>query len=654
MPYKKKLILNISRGIPELPDAITRENNIVVKRISKISPLKKSSRNLEAFFLDPKFVKENCEKIASLNLLPGSILIWNPQGDWKEIEEAIDRELICQEVYNIDNDKYLLTTIRNMYRSIFLERELQKKERVLQEKENQNKELLKVGIALSAERDNNKLLNLILQKSREIIFADAGSIYQIIKDPKTGEKLLLFKIAQNDSNPTDYTEFTMPINKKSIAGYVAYTGNALNIPDVYRIDEKEEYSFNKSYDKATGYRTKSVLTVPMKDHKGEIIGVIQLINKKKRQNVLLKSEDDVDRYVIPFTSRCESIIYSLASQAAVSLENNLLYQEIETLFEGFVMASVKAIEQRDPTTSGHSYRVAAYTVSLAKAVERVERGIYGNVRFTPEQIKEIRYAGLLHDFGKVGVREHVLVKAKKLYPAQMDMIKMRFAYVQRTIELQLMKKRFETLLKYGKDAFKEQAGNFDKEERAFMEELKRYLDAIVQANEPTVLDNDVSNIVDEIASKVFTDVDGKVKPLLTEDERVKLKVKKGSLDEEERKEIESHVTHTYLFLKTIPWTREMQDVPEIAYGHHEKLNGDGYPRGITAKEIPIQTRMMTISDIYDALTARDRPYKKAVSTSKALDILKWEVESNHVDSELVRIFIEGGIYRLKEELLKKN
>ncbi|NOY08589.1 MAG: GAF domain-containing protein [Spirochaetes bacterium] len=654
MSFKKRLILNISYKIPQLPVDIDNNHDITVKRLRKLVPLKKSSHALEAFFLDIDFIKNNVDTLKRMNLFPSSILLWNPEGSLEDIDETFDKELICQEVYALDNEKYFLTTVRNMYRSLYLERELKKKEEALQEKEKQNRELLKVGVALSAERDNDKLLNLILKKSRDILWADAGSLYQIVNDPDTGKKALLFKIAQNDSNPTDFSEFIMPLNKKSIAGYVASTAKALKISDVYEIGPEAEYSFNKSFDKSSGYRTKSVLTVPMKDHKNEIIGVVQLINKKRKKSAVIKGGEDADKYVVPFTNRCESLVFSLASQAAVSLENNLLYHEIEALFEGFVTASVTAIEQRDPTTSGHSYRVAAYTVSLAKAVEREQTGLYRDVSFSHEQIKEIRYAGLLHDFGKVGVREHVLVKAKKLYPDQLRMIRMRAAFIRRTIELEIMRKKFELLMKKGEKGYSEEASYLEKEEKKRIEEIVFYLGTIETANEPTVLSQDASSLLDEIVKKYFIDIDGQKQPFLAEDEYTKLKIKKGSLDKEERTEIESHVTHTYNFLKTIPWTREMRNIPLIAYGHHERLNGEGYPRRVGAKEIPIQTRMMTISDIYDALTARDRPYKKAVPVSKALDILSYEVADNHIDSELVKIFLDAKIYREKDNLVDKR
>jgi HD-GYP domain-containing protein (c-di-GMP phosphodiesterase class II) len=358
----------------------------------------------------------------------------------------------------------------------------------------------------------------------------------------------------------------------------------------------------------------------------------------------------VDSYVIPFSKDIEPTVLSLASQAAVSLENNLLYQEIETLFEGFVKASVQAIESRDPTTSGHSNRVAIYTVSLAKVVDRVDDGTYAKTHFTAEHLKEIRYASLLHDFGKVGVREHVLVKAKKLYPDKMDLVKLRFDYIRKGMLYALLKERFEALLNGGREDYLLKKTEFDRKESEYIAEIERFLQNIIAANEPSVLAEEPARILGEIHGKPpFEEPGGVAIPFLTDDEYIKLSIKKGSLDEAERKEIESHVTHTYLFLKTIPWTKEMRNIPTIAYGHHEKLDGDGYPRKIQSPEIPVQTRMMTVSDIYDALTASDRPYKRAVPAQKALDILNDEVKEKKLDPDLVKIFIEAKIWEKKAD-----
>jgi HD-GYP domain-containing protein (c-di-GMP phosphodiesterase class II) len=354
--------------------------------------------------------------------------------------------------------------------------------------------------------------------------------------------------------------------------------------------------------------------------------------------------------VVPFSHDLEPVVLSLASQAAVSLENNRLYQEIETLFEGFVKASVQAIESRDPTTSGHSNRVAVYTVSLAEAVVKVGTGTYRGVSFTPEHMKEIRYASLLHDFGKVGVREHVLVKADKLYPDQLKLVKLRFDYMRKAKLHEILRRRFERLMKDGKDEYLRLEEEFDREESSFLEELDLYFETIRTANIPTVLAADPSRILDEIHGKKFPDGENVIE-YLSQDEYLKLKIPKGSLDKEERDQINSHVTHTYRFLSTIPWTKEMRNIPEIAYGHHEKLTGKGYPRGIQGKDIAIQTRMMTVSDIYDALTASDRPYKPAVPPQKALDILNQEVGREELDADLVKIFIESKTWQKKSDLV---
>ena len=284
-------------------------------------------------------------------------------------------------------------------------------------------ELNRIGLALSSTHDVNALLNLILERARAITSADAGSLYLVEEAPpepapavstappaqETVERRLRFKLTQNDSVQFPFTEFTLPMTEQSMAGYVALHGEVVNLPDAYAIPPGRPFQFNARYDQETGYRTCSVLTLPMKNPRGEILGVLQLINCKNDPGARLTNLAAVDRAVRPFSERAERLGLSLASQAAVAYENSKLYQDIETLFEGFVSAAVTAIEQRDPTTSGHSQRVSEMTIGLAETVDRVEAGAYAAVRFTPEQMKELRYAALLHDFGKVGVREEVLV-----------------------------------------------------------------------------------------------------------------------------------------------------------------------------------------------------------------------------------------------------
>ena len=352
------------------------------------------------------------------------------------------------------------------------------------------------------------------------------------------------------------------------------------------------------------------------------------------------------REVIQFSQRSQDLASSLASQAAVALENNLLYRDIQRLFEGFVKASVTAIESRDPTTFGHSERVAALTVGLAEAVDRSDSGPYKTINFSRQEIQELRYASLLHDFGKVGVREDVLVKAKKLYPSQLDLIKKRFLYVRKAVELESMRKKVNYLIASGNQDYLETFGKMDLDFQGEATRLEEFLQAILQANEPTVLPEKSSEKLLEIAGWTFDDPSGQAEPLLAPEELRFLSIPKGSLDPDERMQIESHVIHSYRFLSQIPWTKELKNIPNIAKAHHEKLDGSGYPYHMKGEDIPFQSKMMTISDIYDALTARDRPYKRAVPIERALDIIGQEVKSQLLDPVLFHLFVEAKIYQL--------
>src|SRR2546427_486108 len=334
----------------------------------------------------------------------------------------------------------------------------------------------------------------------------------------------------------------------------------------------------------------------------------------------------------------------LAGRAGAVTGTRDLYGEIETRFKGFVNGAVTAIEQRAPTTFGRSGRVPGMTVGPAKVVDRSGDGPYRTVHFSREQIREIEYAGLLHDFGKVGVREQVLVKAKKLYPHDLTLIKQRYAFVRRTAEREFWRKRALFLEEHGAKGYEAFLKSLEDEQARELGELDRFLETVLQVNEPTVLPAGRFEDLKTIAGLQYDDVDGRSQPFLTEDELRYLAIRKGSLDETERLEIESHVNHTYRFLLQIPWTRELQQVPLIAYGHHEKLDGRGYPRKVTSEAIPIQTRMMTISDIYDALTAADRPYKPAVPPTRALDIMTDEVQTGQLDPHLFQLFVDAKVF----------
>jgi HD-GYP domain-containing protein (c-di-GMP phosphodiesterase class II) len=514
------------------------------------------------------------------------------------------------------------------------------------ERHRQLRELTNVGVALSTERDLLTLLEMILSQSRRITVSDAGSLYLIERGHNgASHGVLRFKLAQNHTLPTlPLTEFTVPIDDTSLAGYAAATGEPLVIADVYLLPDDVPYQQNRSFDEKFGYRTKSMLVIPLKTHRDETIGVLQLINRKRDAETRLSSPELVDREVLSFDQHALELVSALASQAAVAIENGRLYEDIERLFEGFVTAAVTAIESRDPTTSGHSFRVATLTVGLAEAVDRAGEGPYRDIRFTREQLRELRYAGLLHDFGKVGVREEVLTKAKKLYPHDLELIRHRFAYMMQAADVSFERARADALLAHGRDAYETRLAELVQARRATQEELCGFLDAIAKANEPTVLAEGSFDALREISRRTYVDFEGRERPLLCDDELQYLMIRRGSLDENERREIESHVTHTYRFLEQIPWTPELKGIPEIALGHHEKLNGRGYPRAVTADAIPVQTRMMTISDIFDALTAGDRPYKRAVPWQHALDNLRMEATEGMLDRHLLNSFIDARIF----------
>ena len=530
--------------------------------------------------------------------------------------------------------------------AILLLRERERSEELekrLQERTSEIQEINKIGMALSTERDHGVLIDMILRKTRELTRSDAGSLYLLGED-HDAQGILRWKVAQNDSIAVDFREQILPITKKSLAGYVALTGEPLVIDDAYELPEGVEYSINRSFDDATGYRTKSLLVVPMKNHRGDMIGILQLINRRRAGSTGTLSKSNVENEVIEFDPHTISVAQSLAGQAAVAVENNILYDSIEKLFEGFVTASVTAIEQRDPTTSGHSGRVADLTVALAEVIDKLESGPFREVRFSREQVKEIRYASLLHDFGKVGVREEVLIKQKKLYPLQFELVKARFDYLMKAREAEVMRKRLDKALREGPEALEEFWEALDEEIRHEIGEVQRHWELVATSNEPTVLPEGNFDALRALSNISYPVPNGEAKPLLSPQEVQILSIRKGSLDPEERKEIESHVTHTYQFLSKIPWTKDLRNVPEYAYAHHEKLNGRGYPRGLEADRIPIQSRMMTVSDIYDALTAKDRPYKKAVPTDRAIDILHMEKNDGMLDSDLVDLFVEAKVF----------
>ncbi|HWE22391.1 MAG TPA: HD domain-containing phosphohydrolase [Myxococcales bacterium] len=476
--------------------------------------------------------------------------------------------------------------------------------------------ILDVAKALVAERDLDRLLKLIVQAASQVVEADRCSLFLL--DRERNE--LWSKVAQGVGT----REIRFGVGK-GIAGAVAQTNQPINIPDAYA-----DPRFNRNVDKETGYRTKSILCVPMRSLEGEVVGVLQALNKRGDG---------------PFTEEDAELLSALGGQAAAAINNAFLHQEIEQLFEGFVRASVVAIESRDPTTAGHSGRVARLSVGLADALPRADAtaGRWRGAQLSTDERQELRYAALLHDFGKVGVRENVLIKANKLEPNELEALRGRFETLLTQEELSAERRKVQVLLEKPRRA-KALMSEIDEELEARRRELTGMFEFILSCNRPTILPAGTFDRLEDIARlKYESPLSREERPFLREEEVVKLSIRQGSLTAEERREIESHVTHTFRFLQQIPWTRALKRVPDIAYGHHEKLTGAGYPRSLKEPEISLPTRMMTISDIYDALTASDRPYKRAVPKEKAYDILSDEAKRGEVDRDLLRVFIEADV-----------
>ena len=573
-------------------------------------------------------------------------LVLSNGSDSSEILEKYDFFSILP----ADPQKLLLSQTLRMARSFVDQKiELKKINNVLDFESKKLKELNEIGKSLSSISDPFVLMNLILQKSRDLTNSDAGSICIVKYNDDDKPIELSFSYFQNDTLKQNLkVDLSLPVSKRSLAGFVALTGECLQINDAYEIPEEVDYAFNQNVDRSTGYRTKSLLVHPMVDNEHTILGVVQLINKKKPEYEELETQGLNVEDIVDFTQDDVDLIHSLTSQAAICLKNTTLIQDIQNLFEGFVNASVTAIEQRDPTTSGHSFRVSLMTCELARIMSQSRQGRWAELNYDERELQEIRYSSLLHDFGKIGVREQVLVKAKKLYPHEMDIIRARFEYILKNIETKNLLKKFEMVRNMGWDAASDHFPALDEELRHSIEGIENIIYFIIQTNEPSILEEGNFKRLLDIAERNYLDPYGQPKPFITEREIEGLSVRKGSITAEERKEIESHVTHSFTFLSKIPWTSGLKQVPSIAYGHHEWLSGDGYPNQLTEDEILPQSKMMAVADIYDALTASDRPYKKAIPVEKAISILRMETDRSHLDAEMTELFISEKVFRAAE------
>ena len=487
--------------------------------------------------------------------------------------------------------------------------------------------LVEVATALSRENDLHRLLDVILLISRDITGSDAGSIYIRDRNGPGGSFLdtIRFKVTQNDSVVIGRrsVEFQLPIDKESIAGYVASTGKPLKIDNVNAIDSSMSYHLGKDVQRRLGYCVKSMLTYPLKNMDSEVVGVLQLMNKKKSRGAKIVSDEACATHVTVFSLADLEFIESVAAQAAVSIERAQLYENIHELFEGFLGSSIAAIDERDRVTSGHSKRVMGYAMAFVDAAAADAHNPFSVIATTPERKRQFQFAALLHDIGKIGVPERVLQKESRLAAGDFALVMSRLDYIA-------------FAQKHEPASVSWQSAQEVADDRAFLERINKA---------GRLQDEDLTRLA-SLREKYYHTVDGQKVTFLSDHEWLSLSVRAGTLTPEERELINSHALSTLRILSKIPWTRQLEMIPTIAATHHEKMDGSGYPHGLKASEICLESRILAVIDIYEALVAQDRPYKPRMKPEKAMAIIEKEVEAGHLDPKVVGFFKEKGIYLL--------
>jgi HD-GYP domain-containing protein (c-di-GMP phosphodiesterase class II) len=510
--------------------------------------------------------------------------------------------------------------------------------------EHEFRELSRIGMALMHQHDRAALLDLIVDQGKQLTESDGGGLY-LFETNASGKRDLVPAVYELDSlrslGPSD---IHFAFDETTVVGRAASTREPLVIDDIHRLPADSTFAGSNEFQRQYAYYAQSMLAVPMLDQDGEVLGVLCFINRKSNRSASVRTRADAERWVLPYSDRELRLARTLAGQAAISIENEGLHAHIEHLLESVVKAAVSAVDERDPATAGHSLRVAALTMALAEQVLRADHGRYRGVRFTAEQMRELRYAALLHDVGKVTVREDVLLKSHKLPELLWERVQARFDLIRRTLELEHAEQR-------ARECSASAFARIDADLERQLRELDRLRDIVRHSNEPTILDAPAAAALTEIAKRTFLGVDGHPCPYLTTEELHYLRIPRGTLDERERAEIEAHVANTHRFLAQIPWTSDLKNMVSFAYGHHEKLNGSGYPLGLQDADIPLQTRMITIADIFDALTEADRPYKPAVSPERALDIIRADAKAGMLDLELVELLADSKVY---QQVLEKD
>ncbi len=503
------------------------------------------------------------------------------------------------------------------------------------------KELNEIGIALSQQRDLNSLLEIILLAAKRITNADAGTLYLYQAD----QQILRFEIVRNDTQKTAmggtsgvairydpvrlYDDAGNP-NHAMVVSHAALTGETINIPDAYAA-EGFDFSGTKKYDAKHGYRSHSFLTVPMRNHENELIGVLQLINAWDRKTSA----------IVPFSVDDQHLLESLASQAAIALTNRRLVQQLEELFEAFVQLINTAIDDKSAYTGGHCDRVPELTMMLAEAVNRTQQGPLKDFVMTDKDRHELKIAGLLHDCGKVTTPVHVVDKATKLQTLfdRIQLVDTRFEVLKRDAEIAMLTE----LLVAGEDRQgADKARNIYAARMLQLDEDREFLRLCNMGSESMPVLS--QQRIQKIAAYKWRDVGGEINNFLSDDEVENLSIRSGTLTSAEREIINHHIVVTIKMLESLPWPKHLKNVPEYAAGHHERMDGKGYPRGLTGDQMSVQAKVMGIADIFEALTAKDRPYKKGKTLTESLTILGKFKLNGHIDPDLFDVFIREKVY----------
>ena len=513
-------------------------------------------------------------------------------------------------------------------------------------------QLNEIGAALSHERDLNRLLESILVAAKTITHADGGTLYRVTED----ERSLRFEIVRTDSlkiamggtsgNPIPFPLLPLRTesgeeNNSMVAAYAAIHQKTVNIADAYQA-EGFDFSGTRKFDERTGYRSQSFLTVPMKNHENAVIGVLQLLN----------SIDPDTGKVTPFSAADQRLAESLASQAAIALTNRQLISQLEVLFESFIQLINVAIDEKSPYTGGHCERVPVLTMMLAEAVNETKQGPLADFSMTDKDRYELKIAGLLHDCGKVTTPVHVVDKATKLQTLfdRIHLVDTRFEVLKRDAQIAMLKAKLAL-----RDSHDDQRKSpWDAgAEAALDEDLARHLHQIESDREFLRQSNVGSELMtpeaQERVSRIGTGyrwigVDGKSANFLSDDELENLNIRAGTLTQQERETINYHIVATIKMLEQLPWPKHLKNVPEYAGGHHERMDGKGYPKGLSREQMSVQARVMGIADIFEALTARDRPYKRGKTLSESLQILGKFRLGGHIDPDLFDVFVRGKVY----------